>query len=153
MHCFWHMSLGCILSVVVPLCNKRDRTRFSRYSDTDAFNNVMWFTNILVPLFYPCIVISDDQLICITWRCFWSADKMLSYTAFVILSFFSAAFTTVIHYQPEAVHLSYGGKFCYNNMCKWCLKFIQKQWNMKCVLNKYCISKQVFIDNYTCLWY
>jgi len=28
----------------------------------------------------------------------------------VILSFFSTAFATVLHYQPEAVHLSYGDK-------------------------------------------
>ncbi|XP_011256652.1 acid phosphatase type 7 [Camponotus floridanus] len=35
---------------------------------------------------------------------------MLSYTIFVILSFISTAFGYVIHYQPEAVHLSYGDK-------------------------------------------
>lgn len=38
---------------------------------------------------------------------------MLSRTIFVILSFISTAFGYVIHYQPEAVHLSYGGEFYY----------------------------------------
>lgn len=38
---------------------------------------------------------------------------MLPYTIFAILSFISTAFGYVIHYQPEAVHLSYGGEFYY----------------------------------------
>jgi len=40
---------------------------------------------------------------------------MLLHITFV-LSFFSAGFATVTHYQPEAVHLSYGGEFHDINM-------------------------------------
>lgn len=62
------------------------------------------------PLFHA--IISDDQLMHVTTLSLVCRNKMFSLITFVIF-FFNIAFASVIHYQPEAVHLSYGGKFYY----------------------------------------
>jgi len=44
---------------------------------------------------------------------FHAAFKMISHITFVLSLLFLSATSAVKHYQPEAVHLSYGGKFYY----------------------------------------
>ena len=73
----------------------------------------------LIPLF---LLVSAASSINLTYHLMlfqMYRSKMLWNIAFVVLSFLFTTSATVIHYQPEAVHLSYGGECFMILICEY----------------------------------